>query len=176
MVKRQRLLVGDPSCKLDAFMDDIEDFGNQQVAVMAVSRQLIELLSERMTKKKIKHGLVTGAQNEDERQQAMDDFQAGKSQFILFTTGAGGTGITLTAARYLCRLQMPFSFVDYKQSLRRVRRIGSEKLHENIIVIDYVTEKSLDTHVFDVLFKKEESFEDVVRDKDALIRMLKEDS
>ena len=172
----QKLTLSDPSAKLDAFMDDIEDFGDQQVAVMAVSRQLIELLSARMTKKKIKHGLVTGAQSESERQEAMDDFQAGRTQFILFTTGAGGTGITLTAARYLCRLQLPFSFVDYKQSLRRVRRIGSEKLHENIIVVDYVTEKSLDTHVFDVLFKKEESFEDVVKDKDALVRMLKEDS
>ena len=173
---KQKLTLMDPSSKLDAFMDDIEDFGDHQVAVMAVSRQLIELLSARLEKKKIKHGLVTGSQNEDERQQAMDDFQSGKTQFILFTTGAGGTGITLTAARYLCRLQLPFSFVDYKQSLRRVRRIGSEKFHENIIVIDYVTEKTLDTHVFDVLFKKEQSFEEVVRDGEALARMLKEDS
>ena len=172
----QKLILTDPSAKLDAFMDDLEDFGDQQVAVMAVSRQLIEMLSARLTKKKIKHGLITGAQSEEERDKHMEDFQTGKSQFILFTTAAGGVGITLTAARYLCRLQIPFSFVDYKQSLRRVRRIGSEKLHENIIVIDYVTEKTLDTHVFDVLFKKEQNFEEVVRDKDALIRMLKEDS
>jgi SNF2 family DNA or RNA helicase len=172
---RQKVTLTEPSAKLDTFMDELEDFGDESVAVMAVSRQLIKLLSKRLEKKGIAHGCITGDEDEDQRQQAMDDFQSGKIQFILFTTGAGGTGITLTKARYLCRLQLPYSFVDYKQSLRRVRRIGSEKFHENIIVIDYVTEDTLDTHVFDVLFKKEQNFEDVVRDNDALLRMLKED-
>jgi SNF2 family DNA or RNA helicase len=167
----QKAVLMDPSAKLDAFMDDIESFGDSQVAVMAVSRQLLELLSARLTKAKIPHGMITGATSEDDRQESMDKFQDGKLKFILFTTGAGGTGVTLTAARYLCRLQLPFSFVDYKQSLRRVRRIGAER-HENIIVIDYVTEGTLDEHVFDVVAKKEENFEDVVKDRDALRRML----
>lgn len=162
----------EPSAKLDAFMDDIDTFGTEQVAVMSVSRQLLELLSTRLTKKGIKHGMITGTTSEDDRNDAMEAFQAGKIQFILFTSGAGGTGITLTAARYLCRLQVPFSLVDYKQSLRRVRRIGSER-HENIIVIDYITEDTEDEHVFDVLDKKSMNFEDVVRDQDALLRMLK---
>lgn len=168
---KQKAILMDPSAKLDAFMDDIESFGDSQVAVMAVSRQLLELLSARLTKAKIPHGMITGKTSEDDRQEAMDKFQDGKLKFILFTTGAGGTGVTLTAARYLCRLQLPFSFVDYKQSLRRVRRIGAER-HENIIVIDYVTEGTLDEHVFDVVAKKEENFEDVVKDREALRRML----
>lgn len=171
-VIRQKATLVEPSCKVDAFMDSISDFGKHQVAVMAVSRQLIELLSARLTKAKIPHGLVTGAQNEDERQQAIDDFQGGKTQFILFTSGAGGTGITLTAARYLCRLQRPFSLVEDKQVLKRVKRIGSER-HPNIIVIDFVTEGTLDAEVQKALDKKEISFEEVVRDKDALLRALK---
>lgn len=171
---KTKVTLADPSCKIDTFMDDIPDFGEEQVAVMAVSRQLIELLSARLDKKKIPHGLVTGAQNEDQRQQAMDDFQSGKTQFILFTSGAGGTGITLTAARYLCRFQRPYSLVDDKQSIRRVRRIGSEK-HENIIVRDYLTEGTVDYKVIDALDKKGISFEEVVRDKDAFLRMLKDE-
>ena len=170
---KQKAILTDPSAKLDAFMEDIESFGTEQVAVMAVSRQLLELLSTRLTKAGYAHGMITGATSEDDRQEAMDKFQEGRLQFILFTTGAGGTGVTLTAARYLCRLQIPFSFVDYKQSLRRVRRIGAER-HENIIVIDYITEGTLDTHVFDVVAQKEDNFEDVVKDKDALLRMLKD--
>jgi SNF2 family DNA or RNA helicase len=170
---KQKVTLTDPSCKLDTFMDDIEDFGDQQVAVMSVSRQLLELLSARLEKAKIPHGMVTGRQNEDERQQAMDDFQSGKTQFILFTSGAGGTGITLTAARYLCRLQVPYSLVDFKQSMRRVRRIGSER-HPNIIVRDYITEGTVDTKVFEALQKKGQSFEEVVRDQEAFLKMLKE--
>lgn len=170
---KQRAILKEPSAKLDAFMEDIDMFGKEQVAVMAVSRQLLELLSARLEKAKIKHGMITGATTEDERQQAIDDFQEGKIQFILFTSAAGGTGVTLTAARYLCRLQIPFSFIDYKQSLARVRRIGSER-HENIIVVDYVTEGTLDEHVFEVVGKKEQNFEDVVKDQDALLRMLRD--
>jgi SNF2 family DNA or RNA helicase len=169
---RQHAILTDPSAKLDAFMEEIPTFAKEQVAVMAVSRQLIKLLSKRLEKAGIKHGCITGDEDEDERQEAMDLFQAGKIQYILFTTAAGGTGVTLTAARFLCRLQIPYSFVDYKQSLRRVRRIGSER-HDNIIVLDFVTTDTIDEHVFDVVAKKEENFEDVVRDKDALIRMIK---
>jgi SNF2 family DNA or RNA helicase len=169
-----KVTLADPSCKIDTFMNDIPDFGDQQVAVMAVSRQLIELLSKRLEKNKIPHGLITGAQDEDERQQAMDDFQAGKIQFILFTAGAGGTGITLTAARYFCRLQRPWSLVDDKQTLRRVKRIGSER-HQNIIVIDYTTDGTVDAKVVKALDEKDHSFEEVVRDKDALLRALKDE-
>lgn len=169
---KTKVTLEDPSSKLDAFMDDIPDFSQESVAVMAVSRQLIELLSARLDKKKIPHGLITGRQSEDERQQHMDDFQAGKTQFILYTAGAGGTGITLTAARYLCRLQRPYSLVDDKQTVRRVRRIGSER-HPNIIVRDYLTEGTVDSKVIEALDKKGINFEEVVRDKEAFIRMLK---
>lgn len=170
---KQKAILTDPSAKLDAFMEEIPTFGKDGVAVMAVSKQLIKLLSKRLEKAGIKHGCITGDEDEDERQEAMDNFQAGRIQYILFTTGAGGTGITLTKARFLCRLQIPYSFVDYKQSLRRVRRIGSE-IHDNIIVLDFVTTDTIDEHVFDVVARKEENFEDVVRDRDALARMLRD--
>jgi SNF2 family DNA or RNA helicase len=155
-------------------MDDIEngDFGDDSVAVCAVSRQLIELLSARMTAKKIRHGLITGAQNEDERQQAVDDFQSGKIKWILFTAQAGGVGITLTAARRLVMLQRPWSLVDHKQAMDRVHRIGSE-IHDSIVIMDYVTEDSIEERVIQVLDTKADNFEQIVRDKAQLLDMLR---
>jgi SWI/SNF-related matrix-associated actin-dependent regulator of chromatin subfamily A-like protein 1 len=106
---KEKMLLSDPSCKVDALMDDIEngDFGEDSVAVCAVSRQLIEILSARLTKEKIAHGLITGAQSGDERQKAIDDFQSGRTKWILFTAQAGGVGVTLTTARRLVMLQRP---------------------------------------------------------------------
>lgn len=166
----------EPSCKVDALMDDIKsgDFGNDSVAVCAVSRQLIELLSAALTKEKIPHGLITGAQTEDERQQAVDDFQSGKIKWILFTAQAGGVGITLTAARRLIMLQRPWSLVDHKQALDRVHRIGSE-IHDSIIVTDYVTEGTVEERVLQVLETKADNFEAIVRDKAQLLALLKDD-
>ena len=171
-----KAVLSDPSCKVDALMDDIKngDFGNDSVAVCAVSRQLIELLSAALTKEDIQHGLITGAQDEDERQQAIDDFQSGKIKWILFTAQAGGVGVTLTAARRLIMLQRPWSLVDHKQALDRVHRIGSE-IHDSIIVTDYVTEGTIEERVIQVLETKADNFEQIVRDKDKLLALLKED-
>lgn len=171
-----KVVLSDPSCKIDALMDDIShgDFGDDSIAVSAVSRQLIELLSARMTKAGIAHGLITGKQNGDERQQAVDDFQSGRIKWILFTAQAGGVGITLTAARRLIRLQRPWSLVDDKQVNDRVHRIGSE-IHDSIIITDYVTSGTVEERVRQVLESKADSFEQVVKDQDQLLALLQDD-
>ena len=171
----EKMLLSDPSCKVDALMDDIKngDFGNDSVAVCAVSRQLIELLSARMEKENISHGLITGAQNEMERQQAIDNFQSGKTKWILFTAQAGGVGVTLTAARRLVMLQRPWSLVDYKQALDRVHRIGSE-IHDSILITDYVTEGTVEEKVIETLGAKDYNFQQIVRDKEQLLKILKD--
>jgi SNF2 family DNA or RNA helicase len=170
-----RVRLAEPSCKVDSLMADIKngDFDGESVAVCAVSRQLIELLSEALTKASIPHGLITGAQTDIERQEAVDNFQAGRIKWILFTAQAGGVGITLTAARRLIMLQRPWSLVDYKQALDRVHRIGSE-IHDSIVVTDYITEGTIEERIIKVLSQKSENFEEVVQDKEQLLKMLKE--
>jgi SNF2 family DNA or RNA helicase len=172
----QRAILDSPSCKIDALMNDIDsgDFGDDSIAVSAVSKQLINLLSAELTKKKIPHGLITGDQDEDERQKAIDDFQSGAIKWVLFTAQAGGVGITLTAARRLIMLQRPWSLVDYKQVLDRVHRIGSE-IHDSIVITDYVTEGTIEERVIQVLETKAGNFEQIVRDKDQLLKLLQED-
>ena len=171
-----RAVLDAPSCKIDALMDDIGngDFGDDSVAVSAVSKQLINLLSAELTKKNISHGLITGDQDEDERQKAIDDFQSGAIKWILFTAQAGGVGITLSAARRLIMLQRPWSLVDYKQVLDRVHRIGSE-IHDSIVITDYVTEGTIEERVIQVLETKADNFEQIVRDKDQLLKLLQDD-
>jgi SNF2 family DNA or RNA helicase len=137
-----------------------------------VSRQLIELLSARLQKEGIPHGLITGAQDADERQKSIDDFQNGKTKWILFTAQAGGVGVTLTAARRLVMLQRPWSLVDYRQALDRVHRIGSE-IHDSIIITDYVTEGSIEERVIEALDVKSDNFDEIVKDRAKLLEMLK---
>ena len=177
MTGEPSVILSEPSCKVDAVMDDIKngDFGDDSVAVCAVSRQLIDILSAQMTKAKIPHGLITGAQDEFERQMAIDDFQEGRTKWILFTAQAGGVGVTLTRARRLIMLQRPWSLVDYKQALDRVHRIGSEQ-HDSIVITDYVTEGTIEEHVIEVLDKKSDNFEEVVRDKEQLLKVLRGES
>jgi SNF2 family DNA or RNA helicase len=70
-------------------------------------------------------------------------------------------------------LQRPWSLVDYKQALDRVHRIGSE-IHDSVIITDYVTEGTVEERVIEALDTKADNFEQIVRDKEQLLKILKE--
>jgi hypothetical protein len=55
-----------------------------------------------------------------------------------------------------------------------VHRIGSE-IHDSIIVTDYVTDGSIEERVIQVLSTKADNFEQIVKDKDKLLTLLKDD-
>jgi hypothetical protein len=55
-----------------------------------------------------------------------------------------------------------------------VHRIGSE-IHDSIIVTDYVTDGSIEERVIQVLSTKADNFEQIVKDKDKLLSLLKDD-
>lgn len=168
---KQQVVLTDPSATLDAFVDDIEGFGEEAVIVFAVSRQLIDLLSKRLTKLKIKHGLITGAQTAIERQIHMDDFQAGKTKFILCTIAAGGTGITLTAGSITAFLQRSWSLIENLQAEARGHRIGSE-IHERVLIIDYVTSGTVQEKVFEAIDEKNRNLQLILRDDDLILKTL----
>jgi SNF2 family DNA or RNA helicase len=71
-------------------------------------------------------------------------------------------------------LQRPWSLVDHRQALDRVHRIGSE-IHDSIIVTDYVTDGTIEERVIQVLETKADNFEQIVRDKEKLLLLLKDD-
>ena len=170
---QMRVRLADPSNKIDAFMDDLPDYGDDGIVVFSPSRQLVELLSARLEKQKIEHGMVTGNTTEDERQHSIDQFQNGKTQFILCTTGAGGTGLTLTAGRVAVFLSRPWSSVESVQAEGRVHRIGSER-HSSISYVDYVSTGTVEETVHAVLRSKAERLEEILRDRDLLKRVIAE--
>jgi len=161
----------EPSCKIDAFVNDMPDFGNDSVVVFGVSRQLIDLLSAKLTKLNVPHGLITGAQNTEERQKSIDDFQSGRTKYVLCTIAAGGTGLTLTAARVAVFLQRSWSNIENTQAEGRVHRIGSE-IHDSILYVDYVTTDSVEEVQHMAVAAKGERLEEILRDKDLLKRAL----
>lgn len=163
----QKAFLSEPSSTLDAFMDDIEGFGEESVIVFSASKQLINLLGKRMEKAGIRHGRITGDEDSIERQIHMDNFQEGKTQFILCTTGAGGTGITLTRASTAVYLGRPWSNIESEQSEGRNHRLGSE-VHEKITYIDYVTKDTVQEAVFDALFNKTVQLQTILRDADLI--------
>jgi SNF2 family DNA or RNA helicase len=167
----EHLFLQNPSSKLDAFISDLDDFTGQSSIVFAESRQLIDMASERLQKKGIQHGLITGTVAEDARERAIEDFQKGAFPFILCTIKAGGVGITLTKASIEIFLQRNWSPVDMDQAIARGHRIGSEE-HESITVVDYVTPGTVEELQLRALDTKRNMLEEIVRDADLMRKFL----
>jgi SNF2 family DNA or RNA helicase len=159
------LKLTDPSAKIDAFMDDLPDYGDSSIVVFAQFKQLIDLLAARMDKVGIRYGLITGDQDARERKYFMDAFQEGKIKYILCTIQAGGTGITLTKADTMVFLQRSYSMIDNIQAEGRAHRIGSEQ-HESINIVDYITEGTVDGRVIEAIENKKDALEFILRDDD----------
>jgi SNF2 family DNA or RNA helicase len=155
--------LAEPSAKLDAFEELEEELGDRPLVVFAASRQLLELLAERLRKRGVQFGMVTGAQSTDERQAVIDAFQGGRLQMILLTMGAGSEGITLTRADTLVFLQRSGSLVENLQAEDRIHRPGAE-VHESITIIDLITEGTVEEDGAPRVERKKAMMQEITRD------------
>lgn len=155
-----------PSNKLDALQGILEESGGSPLVTFASSRKLIELCSREVG---VDHILITGAQSPAERAENVARFQTGTVPLALVTLGAGGEGITLTAASTAVFLQRSWSLVQNLQAEDRIHRIGQEA--EAVNIIDVVSMGTIEQRVHEAFADKEMTLADVVRDK-AVLRSL----
>lgn len=164
----QFVMAEDKSPKVDAFINDYleGDFEGEQIVVFSDSRGLIEVCASALAAKKIPFVAITGDVTGDERQAAMDAFQAGKIPVCLLTR-AGGEGITLTAASTMVRLVRSWSLTIHQQVADRVHRIGSER-HDVVRYVDYLVEDTIEESQMVRLNDKEARTGSVLRDGELL--------
>lgn len=161
-----------PSVKVDDLVDLLDEMGDEEpLVVAAVSRQLIELAAEKLTKLKISFGLITGSQSQYERDQAVQRFQNGSIRVIMLTLGAGAEGLTLTRSRTMLFMQESYSEIQNAQARDRVHRIGSER-HDAIRIIKQITPGTVEERREELLAAKQMRMEEVVRDRETLAKLL----
>jgi SNF2 family DNA or RNA helicase len=88
--------------------------------------------------------ILTGETPSNKRQQLVDNFQAGLSPVFVLTYGAGGVGITLTAAHTIILLDRPWTPGEAQQAEDRVRRIGQTKPVTSIWMTAFDLDKQID--------------------------------
>src|SRR5690606_8872728 len=160
-----------PSWKVDALLELLDERPGKQTIAAAPSKQLMALAGQAAEKAGYRVGYVKGGQSAAERAQAIERFQAGELDLICVTTGAGGVGITLTAADALVFLQRPWSLVESMQMEDRAHRIGSEQ-HSSIEIVDIVAKNTIDTRVRQVLRERGKQLADLVEDPRIVAELL----
>ena len=142
--------------KLDALVDMLTEggeFEGEKVIVYTRFKKLVDFAVPYLKKKGVPSVRVTGAEDEDQRQAAMDTFQNTRSGTnVIWITDAGGDSINLQAAKALVFFDTPWSAGDYLQILGRMIRIGS--VHDRVYALHLVAKGTIDNRVQQVKNKK----------------------
>ena len=160
-----------PSNKVDAMFEVLEELDGDPLVVFAQSRQLIQLAQNALDRAKYNYSLIVGGQTAEERELHKENFQKGHTKIILCTIAAGGIGITLTAAHTALFLQRSWSMVENSQAEDRVHRIGAE-IHDKVNIVDLVSIGTVEERQRIVLGQKLDRLEEVMRDRETLLRVL----
>jgi SNF2 family DNA or RNA helicase len=131
----------EPSSKLDALMQLIEDNPHESFVIFSQFKQTINLLGHRLLQRDISYGLYTGDTDKSDRDSHVRNFQAGKIRVFAGTIRAGGEGITLTRARTMVFTDRDWSPSKNVQAEDRIYRVGQENA---VQIIDLVSRNTVD--------------------------------
>lgn len=127
-----QLLVPDsniPSSKLEALetlVDDLLD-ANHKALVFSQFTKHLSLIRAMLDKKGISYQYLDGSTPLKKREQAIDNFQSGKSDLFLISLKAGGVGLNLTAADYVIHMDPWWNPAVEDQASDRAHRIGQTR-------------------------------------------------
>jgi SNF2 family DNA or RNA helicase len=160
-----------PSWKVDALLDILDERPSEPVVAFAPSRQLITLAGQAARQTGRRVGYIVGGQTPRERTGNVAAFQRRELDLICVTTGAGGVGLTLTAARTAVFLQRPWSLVEALQSEDRLHRLGAQR-HDSIDIVDVVARDTIDTRIRTILRQRAGQLADLVQDRRIVAELL----
>ncbi len=140
------------SAKLDRMMELIADAreNGQQVVVFSNWSQITNEVCNRI------HGnytyvSITGDTKDSDRQKNVEAFQDGRAEIIIGTTGAMGTGLTLTAGKVIIMLDEPWSMALREQAVDRCHRIGQ---NNNVTIYTIMCKGTIDEKIHKLVYEK----------------------
>ena len=131
----------EPSEKLDALMDILEDLGDQQCVVFTTSKQAVYLAKARFEKAGIGVSVVTGDVVDAKRTGEINRFKRGETQVFIATIRSGGVGLNLQNASTVVFLDRDWSPAKNQQAEDRCHRGGQTN---PVHIIDIVAKRTID--------------------------------
>lgn len=139
------------SPKSETMIETIEDIldNGDKVILFTKFRTCAEIAAEDIKSNlKAEALLYTGAESEEQRNNAVDLFKNTASFNVLIGTEAMAEGLNLQCAKYIVNIDQPDTFAIKTQRIGRARRVGS--MYGNVIVYDLITSDSDKAHSKDV--------------------------
>ncbi|KAG6280382.1 hypothetical protein E4U48_007916 [Claviceps purpurea] len=149
--------------KLLVLIKQYQENGDRVLVFSNFSR-LIELLQEVLALQGIDHRVLVGNTNVSERQDLIDEFNNNADiPVFLLTTGAGGTGINLTAANKVIIFDQSDNPQDDIQAENRAHRLGQKR---HVEVVRLIASQTMEELLYKACQKKIELANKVTGQKD----------
>lgn len=166
LVEIQKLKQVCSQAKVEAIARDIENAVDQEEKVIVFSQytDTINLLAAEMMGKGISYETLTGQDDMDERQAAVDKFQSDpETKVFIANIKAGGVGITLTAASIVMFADMDWSPEIHNQAIDRAHRIGQKKM---VNAYFYICPGTIEDDIIQILNDKKGVLDKIVEGTD----------
>ena len=141
------------SAKLDRMEELVEEAvqNGKKVVIFSNWTQMTLPIYNRLAVK-YKGTYITGEIDSEQRQEHVVRFQTDDDcKFIVGTSGAMGTGITLTAGTVVIFLDHPWNRALYDQCVDRCHRVGQKN---NITIYNIMAKGTIDERIWDLVNKK----------------------
>ena len=141
-----------PSAKMDRVCDLIEQITSEgsKVVVFSTFKQTIEELEKRLQQ----YNPLLGTGNQDDAliSENVEKFQNNSNNKVFLGTWQKcGTGLTLTAAKYMIFLDTPWTDAAFTQACDRIYRIGTS---EAVTIYNLITTDTVDEKVLEIIQDK----------------------
>jgi len=142
----------DLSNKWEFVKDLIEK--NEKIVIFTQFIRMGNILQNLITKQGRKSLFLHGADTSANRQKKIDDFQNKTDpQIIIVSIRAGGSGITLTRAKYVVMFDLWWNPAVIDQAIDRTHRIGQKNI---VHVYTLVTKGTIEEKIYNLLLRKKE--------------------
>lgn len=155
------------SAKLDRMEEIIQESleNKRQIVIFSNWTDITDAVHNRLHDK-YPLSMITGNVADDERQANIDAFQNGDTKIIIGTTGAMGTGLTLTAGKVVIFLDEPWSKALKDQAEDRVHRIGQ---NNNVTIYTIMCKGTIDERIHNIVEKKGKMSDVIIDGKEGKI-------
>lgn len=141
------------SAKLDRMEELVDDAvaNGKKVVIFSNWTQMTTPIKQRL-QTKYYCVMITGELNAEARQRAVEEFQTNdRCKVIIGTTGAMGTGLTLTAGTVEIFLDEPWNRANKEQAEDRCHRVGTT---ENVTIYTIMAKNTIDERIHELVYKK----------------------
>ena len=167
--------IGDADAKFDLFEQTLREALAQnpegrpksKALVFSYFRGTLKYLLNRLTNLGYKVGVIHGGISIDERQKTIEKFRTDPEYRVLLSSEVGAEGLDFQFCDVLVNYDLPWNPMQVEQRIGRLDRFGQEA--PLIRIYNFVIEDSVETRIFERLYRRIRIFERAIGDLEAIL-------